>query len=124
MPVRSLLVTIDPGERVRRGVLYVLSRDPRLHIGEVVEGCLPVWTEQLSDEEGADLIEQLRQVPGVRFVQLIGISDVVPFPPGHHVTKKRARPAKRAAEPAPRSGLRVRTGGSPRVTTHHERRRG
>jgi len=71
MTVRSLLVTIDPGERNRRGVLYVVSRDPRLHQGDLEGNRLRIETEPLSREECEDVTEQLRQVPGIRAVEVL-----------------------------------------------------
>ncbi|GMV14121.1 MAG: hypothetical protein HS104_22105 [Polyangiaceae bacterium] len=71
MTVRTLLVTLDPGERSRRSVLYVLSRDPRIHVGPVDGNRLPVVTETPSPEEGEDLTEQLRQVPGVHSLEVL-----------------------------------------------------
>lgn len=97
MPVSALVVTLDPGERSRRGVLYVLSRDPRVSVGEIVEDRLPVVTETSSLEESEDVAEQLLQVPGIRFVDVVSVdfSDIADVPQGS-LTQKRRR-----AEPQP-----------------------
>ncbi|MBK7585245.1 MAG: hypothetical protein IPI67_34285 [Myxococcales bacterium] len=78
MPVSALVLTLDPGEREKRGVKYVLSRDPRVTLGDLVDDCLPVVTTTDSLEEAEDLAEQLLGIPGVRFLDVVSVdfSDV------------------------------------------------
>lgn len=80
MPIRALLVTTEPGERTRRSVRYVLSRDPRLTVRHGFGDYLSVVTIPLSADECADLTEQLRGVPGVRDVSLVGVSEELVLP--------------------------------------------
>lgn len=98
MPVSALVVTLDAGERERRGALYVLSRDPRVSVGEAVGERVPVVTETPTLEESEDVTEQLLQIPGVRFVDVVSIdfSDVLDIPQG---SAGRARRANGPPEP-------------------------
>ena len=101
MPVSGLVLTLDPGERSRRGVLYVLSHDPRISVGELVEDRLPIVTETFSLEEGEDVAEQLLQVPGIRFVDVVSVdfSDIAEVSPGpaRRSTRRARRPVQHAA---------------------------
>jgi hypothetical protein len=89
MAIRSLLVATDPGERMRRSVMYVLSRDPRLTVGHRFGNYVPVVTIPLSPDEGADLTEQLRQVPGVRDVSVVAVSEELELPRAPRPQKRR-----------------------------------
>ncbi len=101
MPVSALVVTLDAGERARRGVLYVLSRDPRVSVGEPVGERLPVVTETVTLEESEDVAEQLLQVPGIRFVDVVSVdfSDVADIPHGSAGRSKRANGGRERGAP-------------------------
>ncbi|MCE7892414.1 MAG: hypothetical protein DYH12_22375 [Sorangiineae bacterium PRO1] len=101
MPVSALVVTLDAGERARRSVLYVLSRDPRVSVGEAVGERVPVVTETPTLEESEDVTEQLLQIPGVRFVDVVSIdfSDVLDIPQGSAGRTRRANGGNRRGAP-------------------------
>lgn len=101
MPISALVVTLDAGERARRGVLYVLSRDPRVSVGEPVGERLPVVTETVTLEESEDVAEQLLQVPGIRFVDVVSVdfSDVADVPHGSAGRSRRANGGRERGAP-------------------------
>lgn len=73
MTISSLLITLSDDEHARAAALTELSRDARLTLGQVVAGRLPLVLESESAKDGERIAESLLEVPGVCFVDLVGV---------------------------------------------------
>jgi hypothetical protein len=66
MVVSALVVSLPVDPTSRADLLAHLTRDPRLVLGEPVDGRLPVVAETEHARAGADLVEELCELAGVR----------------------------------------------------------
>ena len=72
MPISSLVLTLDAAPEVRAIVLSEIARDSRVTVGAPrEERWVPVVTETASLSEGEALVEVLRELPGVSFVDVV-----------------------------------------------------
>jgi hypothetical protein len=65
MVISALVVTLPSGTS-RFDVLARLAGDPRIEVGLPIDDRLPIVTETGDAREGADLVEELLALPGVR----------------------------------------------------------
>jgi hypothetical protein len=81
MTFSSLVLTLDDSAEQRASVLALLERDERLTLGTPFEErWLPVVAETATPEEGESLAGFLRDLPGVRFLDVV----MVDFSSGEH----------------------------------------
>jgi hypothetical protein len=66
MVVSALVVTLPDNATARCDVLARLARDPRIEIGDPIDDRLPIVTETGDARQGAELVEELSMLPGVR----------------------------------------------------------
>ncbi|MBZ4419416.1 hypothetical protein [Myxococcus sp. RHSTA-1-4] len=72
MTFSSLVLTLEDSAEQRAGVLALLERDARITLGTPLEErWLPVVTETATPEEGESLADFLRELPGVRFLDVV-----------------------------------------------------
>lgn len=71
MPVAALVLTLDPDAALAARARALLATDPRLTLGDAVDGRLPVVVESATLGDGASLTRELEAQPGVRFVDVV-----------------------------------------------------
>lgn len=82
MPVSGLVVTLAPDPELRRLAVELLAGDPRMTLGELVEGHLPLVTETATLDEHEAIWKELEATAGVLQVRLAfhDFSDIDEFP--------------------------------------------
>ncbi|MCY1022775.1 hypothetical protein [Pyxidicoccus sp. MSG2] len=72
MTFSSLVLTLEDSAAQRAQVLALLEGDARITVGTPFEErWLPVVTETATTEEGEQLADFLRDLPGVRFLDVV-----------------------------------------------------
>jgi len=72
MTLSSLVLTLEDSAEQRASVLALLERDARITLGTPFEErWLPVVAETATAEEGESLADFLRDLPGVRFLDVV-----------------------------------------------------
>ncbi|NMO14898.1 hypothetical protein HPC49_05980 [Pyxidicoccus fallax] len=72
MTFSSLVLTLEDSAEQRAGVLARLERDARITLGmPFEERWLPVVVETETAEEGESVAEFIRDLPGVRFLDVV-----------------------------------------------------
>jgi hypothetical protein len=72
MTFSSLVLTLEDSAEQRASVLARLEQDARITLGmPFEERWLPVVVETATAEEGESLAESLRDLPGVRFLDVV-----------------------------------------------------
>ncbi|WP_164002862.1 hypothetical protein [Pyxidicoccus caerfyrddinensis] len=72
MTFSSLVLTLEDSAEQRAGVLGRLERDARITVGTPFEErWLPVVVETQTPEEGESVADFLRDLPGVRFLDVV-----------------------------------------------------
>jgi hypothetical protein len=71
MLVSALVLSLDDNPAVVRPLLAHLAADSRLQLGALVDHRLPVVAEVPNATAGERLTEDLQELPGVRFVDVV-----------------------------------------------------
>lgn len=105
MPISALVITLDPDPERRARALDSLHRDPRLTLGEMTAGRLPVVAETETLAGGDRLVsDELSAVEGVVLVDvvLVDFSDVDDFGEGPSRVRGRRQNGDAVVKGAPR----------------------